>query len=83
MNSLRPFGRRIQVRPEQAASVIRTPEANLVERAVVLAVGDEVSARIKTGDTILFTSFGVDSIDLDGERHYFLLEDDAFILATA
>jgi co-chaperonin GroES (HSP10) len=81
MNSCRPFGRRIQVRPEQQRSVIATPDANLVERATVLAVGDEVR-KIAVGDTVLFTSFGVDSVDLDGERHYFLMEDDAFILAT-
>lgn len=81
MNSCKPFGRRIQVKPEQKASVIQTPEANLVEKATVLAVGGEVR-HIKVGDVVLFTSFGVDSIDLDGERHYFLMEDDAFILAT-
>lgn len=77
---MRPFGTRIQVKPETKESVIRTPDSNLVERATVIAVGDKVQT-IKEGDKLLFTSFGVDSVDVDGERHYFLLEDDAFILA--
>lgn len=79
---MKPFGRRIQVRPEQAEGVIQTADRSLIERATVLAVGDGVSDRIRVGDTVTFTSFGVDSVDLQGERHYFLLEDDAFILAT-
>ena len=78
---MKPFGRRIQVKPEQKESVIKTPDSNLVERATVIAIGPEVKG-INPGDKLLFTSFGVDSVDVDGERHYFLLEDDAFILAT-
>jgi co-chaperonin GroES (HSP10) len=69
------------VKPEQIGGVIQTGETSLVERAKVIAVGDEVS-KIKEGQIVFFTSFGVDSIDIDGERHYFLLESDAFILAT-
>ncbi len=69
------------MRPEQKESVIKTPDSNLVERATVLSIGDEVKT-VKVGDRLLFTSFGVDSVDVDGERHYFLIEDDAFILAT-
>ena len=80
MNSLKPFGRRIQVKPEKSSSVIETADTNLVERAVVVAIGDKVET-IREGMTVVFTSFGVDSIDLDGERHYFILEEDAFILA--
>lgn len=68
------------MKPEQKESVIKTPDSNLVERATVIAVGPLVKA-IDPGDVLLFTSFGVDSVDIDGERHYFLLEDDAFILA--
>lgn len=78
---MKPFGKRIQVKPEQASGVIQTAERNLIEKATVLGVGEDVK-RVKVGDTLLFTSFGVDSVDIAGERHYFLLEDDAFILAT-
>lgn len=76
-----PFGRRIHVRPEQKEGVIRTPDSNLVERATVIAVGSGVKS-VKAGDRLLFTSFGVDSVDVNGTREYFLMEDDAFILAT-
>lgn len=79
---MKPFGKRIHVQPESQKTVIKTSETNLVERAKVISVGDEVTTRITPGMTILFTSFGVDSIDIDGVRSYFLLEDDAFILAT-
>ncbi len=81
MNSFKPFGRRIQVRPKDAKGIIQTAEKNLVEVAEVVAVGDEVLS-IAKGNTVVFTSYGVDSVDIDGERHYFLLEDDSFILAT-
>lgn len=67
--------------PEKQVTVLQTSETSLVERGQVSSVGSEVKT-IKPGDTVLFTSFGVDSIDVDGERNYFLLEDDAFILAT-
>lgn len=82
MKSMKPFGRRILVKPESQDTVIKNGETNLVERAKVLAIGPEVK-NVKEGDTLLFTSFGVDSIDVDGVRHYFLMEDDAFILAIA
>ncbi len=78
---MKAFGTRIQIKPEQKESVIRTPDANLVERGEVISIGDEVK-HVKIGDKLLFTSFGVDSVDIDGTRHYFLLEDSAFILAT-
>lgn len=81
MSSLKPFGRRIHVRPEKQSTVIQTSDTNLVERAEVVSVGGSVHM-IKPGDKVLFTSYGVDSIDIDGVRNYFLLEDDAFILAT-
>ncbi len=81
MISFKPFGRRIQVSPEQSKGIIKTAETNIVEKAKVIAIGGDVG-RIQVGDTILFTSFGVDSIDIGQERYYFLLEDDDFILAT-
>lgn len=79
--TIKPFGRRIHVQPKKQSTVIQTSEQNLIERGVVLAVGDDVK-KIKVGDTVEFTSFGVDHTDIDGVRNYFLLEDDAFILAT-
>lgn len=80
MSYLKPYGKRIHVRPEKAATLIQSTDTSLVERAEVIAVGPLVET-IKPGDRLLFTSFGVDSIDIDGERNYFLLDDDAFILA--
>ena len=77
---MKPFGKRVQVKPEKQETTILAAETNLVERAEVVGIGDKVEY-IKVGDRLLFTSFGVDSVDVNGERHYFLLEDDAFILA--
>ncbi len=48
--------------------------------AEVIGIGPQVTT-VAVGEKLLFTSFGVDSIDVNGTRHYFLLEDDAFILA--
>lgn len=75
-----PYGRRIQIEPEQQENVILSEGDNLVERGKVVAVGDKVEF-CEVGDTILFTSFGVDSVELDGTKYRFMLEDDAFLLA--
>lgn len=68
------------MKPEKQDTVIQTADTNLVERAEVIGIGEDVTT-VSIGDRLLFTSFGVDSVDVNGERHYFLLEDDAFILA--
>lgn len=79
---MKPFGKRIQVKPEKDDTVIQTSDTNLVEKAVVIAAGSGCETLWEPGDVVYFTSFGVDSIDIGGERHYFILESDAFILAS-
>lgn len=75
-----PFGKRILVKPEKAGGLIQTSDTNLVERATVIVAGDDCENIWDEGTVVIFTSFGVDSVDINGERHYFLLEDDAFLL---
>ncbi len=52
------------------------------DRGVVLSVGDGryidgklVPVRVKVGDRIIFSKYGYDEIDLDGEKLYLLKED--------
>ncbi len=68
------------MKPREKKGIIQTTDTSLIEMADVIAIGPEVK-HIAIGDTLLFTSFGVDSIDLGTDRHYFILENDDFILA--
>jgi len=78
--TIKPFGKRIHIKPEAYKSAF-IGEVALVEKGEVLAIGDAVE-KIKVGDTVLFTVFGVDKIKLEDQDYYFIMEDDAFILAT-
>lgn len=75
-----PFGRRILVKPEKASTLIQTNDTNLIERARVVSHGQGCEYKWEEGEIVVFTAYGVDSVDINGERHYFLLEDDAFLL---
>lgn len=76
-----PIGRRIYIRPEQLKTVIQTTDKNnLIERGEVIAVGPEVRFNIKVGSRLLFTSWGVDKVVIDGEDCFFLIDSDEFIL---
>lgn len=78
--NVEPFGRRIYLKPEEAKTLIQSSDNKRIVRATVLAVGDECKT-IKAGDTIIFTTWGIDEVDINGTTHYFLLESDEFILA--
>lgn len=76
-----PFGNHILVAPEKKKGVILTQKEQFSQRGTVLKIGDACT-RIKEGDTILFTGWGVDTVQIDGEELCFLSENDEFILAT-
>lgn len=81
MKKLKPMGRRIQIEPEESNLLIDTGTESLSERGKVIAVGKDCIFA-KVGDTLLFTTFGVDTVTMpDDKKYYFLLEDDTFILA--
>lgn len=78
---IKPFGRRIYVKPEEKKQIFDTGDKRLAEFGLVYAVGKEVKS-IKEGDKIAFNKWGTDSVMIDEKEHFFILETDDFILGT-
>jgi len=77
---IEPFGRRIYILPDEEIGIIQSGESRKIVQGRVVEVGDKVE-KIRPGDTVIFTAWGVDEITIKGVTHYFLLETDEFILA--
>ncbi len=77
----KPFGRNIYIKPTEAKSVIINSAPSLTQYGEVIAIGDDVQ-KVKVGDTIGFTVFGVNHLEYDGARLYIIPETDEFILGT-
>ena len=77
-----PFNRRILVEPENADndSPLLREDDHLALKGKVVAVGDACTF-VKPGDEIVFVDFGVDTVEVDGKKLRFMLEDDRFLLA--
>lgn len=83
-----PLGDRVLVRPEAAeektASGIIIPDSAKKEkpgRGKVVAVGpgkrekgEVVPVSVKVGDIVMFSKYGYDEVDIDGDAHYILAE---------
>ncbi len=76
---IEPFGIQILVRPIEKKQILVSDRKPLCEYGVVIAVGDEVQ-KIKVGDTIGYTVWGLNHLEIDGTKHYFVPEDSRFIL---
>lgn len=76
---IKPFGDQILVKPIEQKTVILAEKKTLCEYGEVLAVGNQVK-EIKVGDKIGFTLWGLNMLDIDGTRHYFVKEDSDYIL---
>lgn len=79
MQNIEPFGRRILVKPTEKQQVLVADDGMLNEYGKVIAIGDEVK-KIKVGDKIGFSVFGVEKLVIDDEKYYFIKEDDDFLL---
>lgn len=79
MTQIFPFGNNILVRPVEVKQVLVNQSRSLYEFGDVLAIGEDVK-RIKVGDKIAYTIWGIKSIEIENEKHYFIPEDDRFIL---
>lgn len=70
---IKPFGNKIQLHIDEssagALTIVSLPTA--IERGKVTAVGDEVKG-VKVGDTVMYKSWAVDIVTVDGERYFFL-----------
>lgn len=75
-----PYNRRILVEPEEHNSPIASDGDNLTLKGKVISTG-EACTFVKPGDTIYFVDFGIDTVEVDGKKLRFMLEDDRFLLA--
>lgn len=81
MKDLKPFGINLLVKPLEQKQVLINQAPTLCEYGEVLSVGDEVQ-KIKVGDMIAFTKWGVKHIEIDDKKYHFVPEDGRFILGT-
>jgi len=76
-----PFGSQILVKPTERKQVLVSDDGTLNEYGEVVAIGDEVK-KIKIGDKIGFSVFGVEKLVIDEQKYYFVKESDEFLLAV-
>jgi len=75
-----PFGKNILVKPELKGKIVGE-KAIYCLYGEVLAIGEEVT-KVKKGDTIGWTLFGIEEIvEKDGSKIFLIQENDDFILA--
>lgn len=79
--TIKPFADYILVKPVEKAQVLVSDEGTLSEYGDVIAVGERV-CKIKVGDRIGFSVFGVEKLIVDEQKYYFIRENAEFLLAT-
>ncbi len=80
---INPIGNKLVVKPvkeeEKTASGIILPESATKETpnmGEVVAVGDlSEGVEIKVGDKVLFSEYGYDKVELDGEEYYIMKDE--------
>ena len=81
MKEIKPFGNQILVKPVEKKQILVAEKNPLCEYGEVLAIGDAVKT-IKVGDIIGYTVWGINHLEIDDTRHYFIPETAEFILGT-
>lgn len=81
MLKITPFGDQILVRPVEKKQVLVSDDGTLNEYGEVVAIGDEVK-KIKIGDKIGFSVFGIEKLIIEEEKFYFIRESPEFLLAV-
>lgn len=68
---------KIEKAPEKTKSglILSPKEDNKLEEAIVLSVSDQVE-QIREGDTVIFKSYNLDTVDIRGETCNFIKESD-------
>ena len=74
-----PYGNNILVKPIEKKQVLVSQSKTLCEYGEVVAIGSDVQF-VKVGDVIGYTIWGLNSLEIDNEKHYFVQEQSEFIL---
>lgn len=77
--NITPFGNQILVKPTEKKQVLISERKSLCEYGEIMAIGDEVQ-KLKVGDIIGYTVWGINSLEINDEKHYFIPEDSRFVL---
>ena len=81
METIKPFGNQILVKPVEKKQILVSDKASLCEYGEVIAIGEDVK-KIKVGDMIGYTVWGINRLEINDNKHYFIPEDSRFILGT-
>lgn len=77
--NLSPLFNHILVKPAEHKQVLVSSQTSLDANGVVLAVGPDVST-VKVGDRIAFLIWGLNSVEIDGQKFYLVPENSNFLL---
>ncbi len=75
-----PIGNFVLVKPEVKKQILVSDQGSLCEYGEVLAIGPEVT-RVKVGEKIGFLVFGVNALEVEDTKHYFVPDNGEFIMA--
>lgn len=81
MDTIKPFGNNILVEPVEKKQVLVSDQSPLCEYGKVISIGSDVE-HIKVGDTIGFTVWGINKLEINDKKYYFIAEDARFLLGT-
>lgn len=96
MTKVKPFGANLLVEPVVKKQVLVADRQTLCEYGKVIDMGDDVNKHggflgwfglkkkngLKVGDTVGFLVWGLNHLEIDEKRYYFVPESDEFILGT-
>ncbi len=77
--TIQPFGNQILVEPIEVKNVLVSQQKSLCEYGKVTAIGQDVK-HVAVGDTIGFTVWGLNHLEVEGKKYYFIQEDPQFLL---
>lgn len=83
MKTVIPFGSNILVKPIETKQILVNQAPSLCAYGTIIALGSDLSdtANLKVGDIIGYTVFGVNALEIENEKYYFIPYTSEFILA--
>ena len=78
---IKPFKTQILVEPIEKKQVLVSDSKSLCEYGKVVAIGSEVK-EIKVGDVVGFLIWGINALEMEEKKYYFISETSDFILGT-